>query len=345
MRSRAEDVSRDRGRLGEPSLLARKCRERVPFNISAEAATLAPFTREEVAELLGQHTALTGQRFEPEAAQLIYELSQGHPWLVNALAHQIVGRDVEDRAVAATAEHVRAAKETIVVERRSHIDSLIARLRDERVRKIVEPMLVGGRVSRDVLHDDFTYVAGLGLIVLRLGIWEIANPVYREVVVRELTFVEQTQLRHETAWYVRPDGHLDLPKLMAAFQAFWRKDGHLAAEGFGYREAGPHLMLMAFLQRIVNTGGRIEREYGLGRGALDLMVFWQDERHAIEIKLRRDTETEAEGVEQLSRYLETAGLAEGWLVLFDLRQGVPWDEKLYRRELETGGRRLQVVGC
>jgi hypothetical protein len=80
---------------------------------------------------------------------------------------------------------------------------------------------------------------------------------------------------HEpTAWYVRPDGSLDVDKLLAAFQVFWRKDGHLAAEGFGYREAGPHLMLMAFLQRIVNGGGRVEREYGLGRGALDLLVFW-----------------------------------------------------------------------
>jgi hypothetical protein len=59
---------------------------------------------------------------------------------------------------------------------------------------------------------------------------------------------------------------------MAAWQAFWRKDGHLAAEGFGYRDVGAHLMLMAFLQRIVNGGGRVERDDGLGRGALDLMI-------------------------------------------------------------------------
>jgi len=31
-------------------------------------------------------------------------------------------------------------------------------------------------------------------------------------------------------------------------------------------------MLMASLQRVVNGGGRIERGYGLGRGALDLMI-------------------------------------------------------------------------
>jgi len=37
-------------------------------------------------------------------------------------------------------------------------------------------------------------------------------------------------------------------------------------------------MLMAFLQRVVNGGGRVEREYGLGRGALDLLIAWGSPR-------------------------------------------------------------------
>jgi hypothetical protein len=104
-------------------------------------------------------------------------------------------------------------------------------------------------------------------------------------------------------------------------------------------------MLMAFLQRILNGGGRIEREYGLGRGALDLMVFWKDERHAIEVKLRRDTETEGEALDQVTEYLEHAGLAEGWLVLFDLRKERAWADKLTVREVEHAGKVVHVVGC
>jgi hypothetical protein len=132
---------------------------------------------------------------------------------------------------------------------------------------------------------------------------------------------------------------------MTAWQAFWRKDGHLAAEGFGYREAGPHLMLMAFLQRVVNGGGRIEREYGLGRGALDLMIFWKETRHAIEVKIRRDTETEAEAFEQVGRYLVLAQLDDGWLVLFDLRKEVSWADKLFVREVEHARKKIRMVGC
>jgi type II secretory pathway predicted ATPase ExeA len=315
-----------------------------PFNITAEAQTLAPFTEAEVSDLLAQHTAATGQRFEPAAAARVHELSAGHPWLVNALADQCV-RDVRDRTVPITAEHVAAAKETIILERRTHIDSLVVRLREPRVQQIIAPMLAGEQTAGDVLDDDFSYVVSLGLIDWQRGQWQIANPIYRELIPRALTHVRQGQIAVDPAWYLRADGGLDMAALLAGFQQFWRKDGHLAAEGFQYREAGPHLMLMAFLQRVVNSGGRIEREYGLGRGRLDLYVAWRDERHLLEVKLRRDTETEEEALEQLARYLDGAGLAEGWLVLFDLRKTVPWAEKLTTRTVELAGKRLHIVGC
>ncbi|MEM9461304.1 MAG: AAA family ATPase [Myxococcota bacterium] len=316
-----------------------------PFNITAEATTLGLFSEAEVGELLEQHTAATGQRFSPEATARIHALGQGHPWLTNALADQIVRRDVHDRGIEVTAAHVDAAKETIIQRRRSHIDSLVARLREDRVRRIMAPMLTGGTTEGDVLDDDFAYVVGLGLVRDHAGRYEIANPIYREVVPRALTFVRQRQIPNEPAAYVRADGTLDMPTLMADWQIFWREDGHLSAQGFAYREAGPHLMLMAFLQRIINGGGTIVREYGLGRGALDLMVEWNGQRHAIEVKLRRDTTTESRALDQVTRYLDRLGLDEGWLVMFDLRQGPSWDERLTMREVEHRGKRVVVVGC
>ena len=316
-----------------------------PFNVSAEAATLAAFTPAEVEELLAQHTAETGQRFEADAVARIFELSQGHPWLVNALADQLVDRDLRDRSAPVTAAHVDAAKETIILERRTHIDSLVARLREPRVHRIIDPMLAGARLPADVLDDDVAYVHCLGLIRVVAGEYVIANPIYREVIPRALTSVQQHSIHQPTEWYLKPDGGLDMPKLMAAWQVFWREDGHLAAEGFGYRESGPHLMLMAFLQRVINGGGRIEREYGLGRGALALLIHWRGARHAIEVKLRRDTQTEERALEQAARYLDTAGLDDGWLVMFDLRSTLPWAERLSTRTVEVHDKRVHIVGC
>ena len=320
-----------------------------PFNVTVENVGLAAFTEAEVGELTAQHTTETGQRFEPLAIARVFSWSAGHPWLVNALCDQCTRRDVTDRAVAVTAAHVDAAKETLILERRTHIDSLLARLREDRVRRVIAPMIAGERAVGDTLDDDVAYVASLGLIAKIQGMWQVANPIYREVVPRVLTAAMQEQLAQKTAWYVRADGTLDVPKVMGAWQTFWRKDGHLAAEGFSYKESGPHLMLMAFLQRIVNGGGSVEREYALGKGALDLLLRWRvgsaEQRVAIEVKLRRDTETEDDALEQVLGYMDSLGVDDAWLVLFDLRTTRAWSERLFVNERAVGGRVVRVVGC
>ena len=75
------------------------------------------------------------------------------------------------------------------------------------------------------------------------------------------------------------------------------------------------------------------------------MIAWKEDRHAIEVKIRRDTETEGEALEQVVRYLDLAQLDEGWLVLFDLRKEVSWADKQLVREVEHAGKRSRMVGC
>ena len=316
-----------------------------PFNVTVENVGLAPFTEAEVAELIGQHTAETGQRFEPDALVRLWELSQGHPWLVNALADQTTRRDVRDRTRAVTADDIERAKDTIILERRTHIDSLAARLREPRVRRVIDPMIAGATLAPDVLDEDLAYVRSLGIVRIRDGRCEIANAIYREVIPRVITYLPQLAIEQESKRYLRPDGSLDVPKLMAAWQEFWREDGHIAAQGFGYQESGPHLMLMAFLQRVINGGGRITREYALGKDALDLLIEWRGARYAIEVKLRRHTTTETKGIAQLAGYLDALGLAEGWLMIFDLRAGTSWDERITTHTVTHEGHTIHVVGC
>ena len=62
--------------------------------------------------------------------------------------------------------------------------------------------------------------------------------------------------------------------LLAAFQTFFREHSEHWSKRFQYQEAWAQLLLQAFLQRVVNSGGRIEREYGLGRGRTDLLIVW-----------------------------------------------------------------------
>ena len=69
----------------------------------------------------------------------------------------------------------------------------------------------------------------------------------------------------ENPW-VRDDG-LDMQGLMAAFQDFWRENADMNQAPFAYREAYPHLVLQAFLQRVINGGGAVRLVVG---GALTL---------------------------------------------------------------------------
>ena len=326
------------------------------FNIKAESLRLGDFTRADVHGLLAQHTAETGQVFTPEALDTVWARTRGQPWLVNALCHHACFRNEagRNRSCAITGHHVRDAEEQLILRREVHLDQLADKLREERVRRVVEPLLSGGAEPR-YSSRDLEYVRDLGLIALDSPP-RIANPVYAEVVPRELTHVVQDSLEHDSAWYVDAEGGLDADRLLAAFQEFFREHSEHWVARFDYAEAGPQLLLQAFLQRVVNGGGRIEREYGLGRGRTDLLVVWPRrgratpgsavDKFVIECKvLHRSLEwTVRRGLEQTAAYMARCGSEAGHLVIFDRSEGKRWDDKLFRRAESVDGRTVTVWG-
>jgi hypothetical protein len=320
-----------------------------PFNIKVESLTLPNFTLDEIAELYGQHTAETGQVFAPEATALASELTGGHPWLVNALARQAVETLAPDPATAVTPAIVEAAKELLIQRRDTHLDSLIDRLREPRVRRVVEPILAGGSLSPEVMDDDLQFALDLGLVKVVSGNLEIANPIYREVIPRALTGVLEKSMTVPPALYVGKDGRLLFQELLSGFRDFWCQNAEAFLAQAPYSEAAAQLVFMAFLQKVVNGGGFIDREYAVGSGRIDLCVRWPSpeglERQAIELKVWRDRRPDpfSEGLEQLSGYLARLGLDRGTLILFDARSDAPpLPERCSARDVEHGERRITV---
>jgi hypothetical protein len=152
---------------------------------------------------------------------------------------------------------------------------------------------------------------------------EPANPIYAEVIVRTLNHDMQSELQERNTPYQMPrylkDGQIDMDFLMYDFQQFWRENSAIWEERFEYKEAAPHLVMMGFLQRVVNGGGQIVREMALGRGRLDICLIYEGERYPIELKLWDGEKTLAKGIEQTARYIDVCGCSEGWLALFDRR--------------------------
>lgn len=285
-----------------------------PFNVKADSITLRNFNRNEVFELLCQHTSATGQVFEPDALQHVWYLTRGQPWLVNALARQLVEVLVPDRSVSISQADVEAAKELLIRRRDTHLDSLGERLREPRVRRIIEPMLAGDHLP-ELPSDDRRYVVELGLLELGDGgALQVANPLYAQIIPRELTEGIEASLGAVRPTWLTPTGQLSLQKLQASFLKFWRQHGAPLLKAAPYAEVAPQLVLMAFLHRVANGGGRVDREYAIGSGRLDLLLDFKGVRLAIECKVKRPGRRDpvGDGLEQLDEYLSGLCWPEGF---------------------------------
>jgi hypothetical protein len=257
--------------------------------------------------------------------------------------------------------HVEQAREQMIMARETHLDALGERLKDPRIRRVVEPILTGefnpelGRTNHDVV---LAMDLGLVLWTSETGLI-IANPVYTEILTRHLNSGYHDILPPPSAWqWQKPDGSMDMDKLLKEFQKFWRRYADKWEEKADYTEAFPHLLLMAFLQRILNGGGRIEPECAAGRGRMDLGIEYENCQYVIEIKLVHHHDgpltVREEGLEQIRKCRDKfsssllgsdgKGLVPAYLLIFDRRSKAkekPWDERIY---WEQDGD-VTVLGC
>ncbi|EIJ36147.1 AAA family ATPase [Thiothrix nivea] len=329
------------------------------FNVKSKSLVIGNFTHTEVETLYQQHTAETGQVFAPDIFPELWEDTRGQPWLVNALGNELVWEDraARDRSTPITLERYRAARERLIQSRATHLDQLTDKLREPRVHAVISRLLAGSMSDTDTISpDDMQYAVDLGLIETRPQL-RIANRIYQEVIPRELTWTRQVTIAHQQAWYLTPQRRLDMPKLLAAFQQFFRENADAWIERFDYKEAGPQLLLQAFLQRIINGGGRINREYGLGRKRTDLYIEWpvdeeqgfygEVQRIVLELKiLHKSLETTlAEGLGQTASYADQCGADEAHLLIFDRRPETAWDARIWQRAELYGTRQIGVWGA
>ena len=330
------------------------------FNIKATSLHLDNFSKEEIHELYMQHTQETGQVFDEACFPMVWEATEGQPWLVNALGHEVTWniRENRDRSVRIIPEMIDKAIENIIYRRDTHIDILIDKLEEPRVRRVIGPMLANSEEADDsqIPSDDIQYVMDMGLIAVERGKpRRIANGIYREIIPRELTWSTQTGLVQNPAWYQNPDNSINMEKLLLDFQQFFRQNADAWIGKFDYAEAGPQLLLQAFLQRIVNGGGYIDREYGLGRKRTDLLIRkpltdhygGPVQRVVLELKLKRGNLDKVidKGLEQTAGYMDLVGsVDEGHLIIFDRSQELTWDERIWHKPFEYEGRTIVVWG-
>jgi len=321
-----------------------------PFNIKENSAELSYFNRDDIAHLFTQRTEENGQQITQEALDYVYEQSMGQPWIVNSLFKRatlyILG---EESVETVQLKHIIQARQDMILARETHLDALAYRLKEPGVRGVIEPILTG-ELDPDLAEGEaFRLCKDLGLVAIEDGTPVIANPIYREVIARHLTYGQQLAIPKPNWKWENQDGSLDMDKMLQEFQKFWRRHSERWEEKADYTEAFPHLLLMAFLQRVLNGGGNIERDCAAGSGRMDLGIEYKQRWYIIEIKLLRDHDgiqtVREEGLEQIREYRDKmAPEAPSWLVIFDRRSKTKkksWDERI---TWEQDGE-VTVLGC
>jgi hypothetical protein len=210
---------------------------------------------------------------------------------------------------------------------------------------VLEPMLAGLELPVTP-NDDRQYLVDIGLLKRDpAGGLVIANPIYREILPRTLSSGPQDSLPVIAPTWLTASGDLNLEVLRQSFMAFWLQHGEALMGSAPYHEIAPHLVLMAFLDRVANGGGSVDREYAIGRDRMDLCLRYRQQVLGIEVKVWRDRKSDPlpQGLVQLESYLARLGQDVGWLVIFDRRSNHRSDRRSQEAELEerlTDGERL-----
>jgi hypothetical protein len=312
------------------------------FNVKDKSLTMDSFSKEETLALYAQHTAETGQQFTQDALEMIFDQTQGQPWLVNAVGRELCFEEqkVPDGRTI-TPEDVHKAIEILILRRDTHLDHLGDKLTDPRVMPIVEQILTGINPPLDNAYDDdLQYVKDLGLVKKSANGLAIANPIYREIIPRQLTLRQQETYRETPKTYLKPDGRLDIEKMMELFIEFYKENGEILTQRKQYIEAAHHLAFMGWLQRLVNGGGYIRREYASGLGFIDMVILFAGEKFVFELKTEKNYKKE-KALPQIATYARRMSVKEGYLLVFR-RKVIDVEAIGQREELEHDGVKVHL---
>jgi hypothetical protein len=322
-----------------------------PFNIIKETLTLPNFTRDEIKIIYDQHTEASGQEFSDKAIDLAWHWSEGQPRLVNDLAYDSVVNILKrDYSRPITSDIMEQAAQNLIKHQENHLDYIQMQLFRPRVRAVMDPIIIGADfIPLNVPLEDIRYAEELGILKNTDGIYQPANPIYNEVIVRSLSqpfewlFNNEAALARSNLWI---DGQkLAMTSTLKAFQKYWRKNSEIFEEFYGYNETLPLLVLNAFLLRILSSAVKFAyREFFLGKWGIDLNIEYMGQVYPLALKIKAH-KSRPDSLALIKDYMDICGAKEGWLVIFDSKSKKSWDEKITWQTTQYEGSTIHIVGC
>lgn len=303
-----------------------------PFNIQDEFH-LPNFTLEQVQELLGQYTEEVGQAFVPEVITSIHKQTAGQPVLVNRFAQILTEELSIPKTEPITMAHFSEAHAQFLEEDNVNFTHLLTNIRrDPRFENLLMRIMahedgVDFNLRSDVISELATY----GVIARgKDGMCEIVNPMYLYCILQAFKAVvnglENEYLQEDSREgfldYLTASGQIDMEALLDNFRDFIVRVGFqiLQVPDTPQESVGRHLLLAYLDQFIKVIGGFMYIEVQTGRGRMNIIITYNQQKYIVETKIWRGDSRYQAGKKQLAAYLRSEGVTEGYYIVFDHRQ-------------------------
>lgn len=290
---------------------------RPAFLNRTEAIYLPPFTTGQVHQLAEMFRVQHERAFNHEAVDLIWQLTQGHPWLVGLLMEQTA--KVAEDANPISGEHVAEAKEQLIAGKHSPLNRRRGDLNRAAVQRVIEPLLAALPPATYISGHDLEETGALGFVTDECPI-RFANRLFEEWVPRELVR-GNNDLLHRHADNFFEEGRLQTDTLLRFCQIWFAGSGRQLLATFPYRQSGYLLLLQGLILRLLEQRGRIERECDPSKQMVTLFVFLQvpEGIQTVIIGLTCQDPLRREPlhrqISQISRYMSMCETQEGHLVV------------------------------
>ena len=301
-----------------------------PFNIQDQFA-LSNFTVEQVVELYGQYTQDIGQPFIDAVIELVHEKTAGQPFLVNRLG-QILTEELKiPKTEEISIKHLQEAYVRLLVDENTHFDTLVKNIRLEPEFKKILIDIISGQKERyfNRRDENIQSLITFGVVKEKEGLCVIDNAVYQSIIIDAFTptinGVEDKYLPEDAedfTDYLSQSGKIQMDELISNFRDFIFRAGYKILEvPETPKEFVGQYLLLAYLDLFVRKiGGYLYPEVPTGRGRMDIVILYRDEKHIVETKLWRGEKRYQSGKRQLAEYLSKEGVKRGYYIVFDYRQ-------------------------
>ncbi len=291
-----------------------------PFNV-AEELKVSYFTQAEVELLIKQYVAESGQTFEEDVIQAIYENTKGQPGLVCALAAHLVENVAFDQTVT-RADFFKTLNYFLKSKYDKNILNIVQKAKEKKA--FMYRLLFGEEpIDFSVYTEDIAYLHANGVIENIEDRAGILVPLYSKCIITAFRPLHNGERMHyglkandSFEDYLKDDG-LNIHALLKKYRQYVRRRGFKAFDTENLKEAAWHYSLDGFINFFIEAlEGQTFIEVPSGAGRTDLLIVYQKHRYLIEIKVFSNNTLLKKGKGQLAEYLKSEGLDEGYYAVF-----------------------------